>query len=369
MPPSRPVPTLPPDFTVTATSQLTSLWSNYGHTYRLHLSSQPNSLILKSIHPPVLDHPDESHLRKLLSYDIERWFYHSLAKHVPPTVKLARPYPVLTDNEHNLLLEDLSVEFPFPARGSLGREGTICVLKWLAGFHGTFFQIYPARGSNGAVPPLIPPPNKWKQGSETAGIWQRGTYWYLETRRKELAEINEEEYGWLLPWVEKVNDAVDREIHRYGTLVHGDVKGENIVFNQDLYSRRKGKPAAKAETSTELKCALYDLQYVGLGLPALDLVYFLGTSVESSLLSSHTDEKALLETYHAVFLESLSSSTSKDGNDPMYDFETFWKHWEFAIVDWYRFMAGWGFWGNDRWTERRAREIVMKWKAAKVEQL
>ena len=49
-----------------------------------------------------------------------------------------------------------------------------------------------------------------------------------------------------------------------------------------------------------------------------------------------------------------------------YDFAALWRHWELSILDWYRFMAGWGFWGNDRWVERRAKEIV---ESGRVERL
>ena len=103
----------------------------------------------------------------------------------------------------------------------------------------------------------------------------------------------------------------------------------------------------------------YDLQYVGLGLPTLDLVYFLATSVESKLLAPQS-ERELIETYHAHLLRFISKSTSPTN---AYTVETLWKHWELAIVDWYRFMAGWGFWGNDTWVRRRAREIVSKWES------
>jgi hypothetical protein len=48
-------------------------------------------------------------------------------------------------------------------------------------------------------------------------------------------------------------------------------------------------------------------------------------------------------------------------NHAEYTFETLWMHWELAIVDWYRFMAGWGFWGNDSWIARRAKEITTEW--------
>lgn len=166
----------------------------------------------------------------------------------------------------------------------------------------------------------------------------------------------------------QVNNAINREIKQYGTLVHRDVKGENIAFNRDPFSRRRGKGSAQSENkdSVPLRCALYDLQYVGLGLPTLDLVYFLGTSVESILLSP-SSEKELLQTYHAALLQSISSPPG--GGHPAYPFGVLWGHWELAIVDWYRFMAGWSFWGNDAWVERRAREIIGRWQAQNLQHL
>lgn len=115
-----------------------------------------------------------------------------------------------------------------------------------------------------------------------------------------------------------------------------------------------------------------------MGLPTHDLVYFLGTSVQSSLLKTEEDERALLKIWLGVF--HSTSHASLPGHHPQtfrksgelekedtysdasigaeYDWETLWRHWELSILDWYRFMAGWGFWGNDRWAERRAKEIV-----------
>jgi hypothetical protein len=204
MPPARSkLPELTPEFHVTSAQQIASLWSNYGCIYRVHLASDPFSLILKSIHPPTLSHPDESHLRKLLSYDTERWFYRHLASCLPATVKVAKLYPLQSDAEHSLLLEDLSTAFPHPAYGSLGKDATACVLHWLAGFHGEFYRI--SRQEREGEISLVPAPTRWKEGDNTAGVWERGTYWYLDTRREELDQTDKEEHGWLLPWVEKVN--------------------------------------------------------------------------------------------------------------------------------------------------------------------
>lgn len=150
-----------------------------------------------------------------------------------------------------------------------------------------------------------------------------------------------------------------KEVRDYGTLLHGDVKGANILFDRDPYGHRKGRSHGKqieegVASSSPLRCALYDLQYVGLGLATYDLVYFLGTSVDSSLLTP-ASEKELLETYLGFFHASTAGNAT---DSTLYTFDMLCKHWELAIVDWYRFMAGWGFWGNDRWVERRARQIV-----------
>ena len=205
-PPPRSLPTLPTGFKLVSSTQIASLWSNYGHIYRLKLSTEPKSLILKSIHPPAVDDPDESHLRKLLSYDIERWFYQNLASRLPVFVKLAQCYlfPNAEDGEHNLLLEDLSAAYPFPASGSLDRDATLCVLQWLAGFHGTFFRVHRQRNADKLT--LVPPPKEWTvtEGATSHGVWQRGTYFYLGTRREELEDMDKRQHSWLVPWIDKV---------------------------------------------------------------------------------------------------------------------------------------------------------------------
>ncbi|KAJ3475985.1 hypothetical protein NLI96_g11467 [Meripilus lineatus] len=370
---------LPEEFNLTSSKTIATLWSNYGRIYRLKLSNDaPKTLILKSIHPPAtsLADSDESHLRKLLSYEVEKWFYHHLASRLPSSVKVARSYAARGNDDGNLILEDLEVDFPSPAYGSLGNEAMECVLTWLAVFHATFFRFHRVGSWN-----FTPSPNEFRKfivtGRTVRGVWQRGTYWYLETRRDELGDTNDPEYAWLKPWIEKashllghllisvlsipqVNDATESEIRQYGTLVHGDAKDANILFNQPPQRGRGRNHQQEDETSVPLQCALYDFQYVGLGLPVHDLIYFIGTSASRTLLTP-TSERILLEWYHATLLTTLR----KTHNDPsqVYPFDRFLRHWDLAIVDWYRFMAGWGFWGNANWVERRAREVVTVWEA------
>jgi hypothetical protein len=144
-------------------------------------------------------------------------------------------------------------------------------------------------------------------------------------------------------------------VNRWGTLVHGDVKGANIVFSTGPDQLRK--------------CAFYDFQYTGVGLVTRDLVCLLAKSVQVALIGHIEQEEKLLRVYHSELLRIIASRRNEGqatGNSPNgefgeYKFETFWRHWELTIVDWCRFMAGWGFWGNEKWVKRRAREIASRW--------
>ncbi|KIM23724.1 hypothetical protein M408DRAFT_76999 [Serendipita vermifera MAFF 305830] len=356
------VPTLAKS-TVQSSTRIATLWSNYGSIDRVHLrGDSPPSIVVKTVKPPPLhsgEQADESHVRKLLSYKVERFFYSELSSRLPTTAKVAHYYPTTENQEEEdrpvqLFLEDLSIEHPIPARGSLDRENTLTVLSWLATFHGTFWNIHQDPDIKSR---LVPPPLQFK-GGNTAGVWEQGTYWYLDTRRDELDSTDVGEYKWLLNWVDKVDTTIKAEAAKYGTLLHGDVKGANTVFSHK----------DSATQGARSRCALYDFQYVGIGLVTRDLVKFLGTSVQSGLLRTLEQEKELLRAYHADLMQSVGlRPESRRLAQEMaitnieYDFSDFWGHWELALVDWCRFMAGWGSWGNSSWVERRAKEIVSQW--------
>lgn len=199
------------DWTVQSTTRIATLWSNYGSIERVALrpagKSHKNSghdtnrfIIVKTVSPPWVEDQDEGHLRKLLSYEVERWFYYNLSARLPHEAKVAVPYSLNEGEGSNapirLLMEDLSVDYPYPARGSLGLDDTRSVLSWLARFHGTFWGIQEEDIAK------IPPPLQYTGGSKD-GIWEQGTYWYLDTRREEMDNVGTD-HAWLLEWVEKV---------------------------------------------------------------------------------------------------------------------------------------------------------------------
>jgi hypothetical protein len=206
-------------FTAKSSTRIATLWSNYGSIDRVYLQgdssgdskgTSPRSIIIKTVAPPALqagDQTDEGHLRKLLSYEVERYFYSHLSSRIPKQAKVAYFHPAQSSSEDDdgtrpvqIILEDLSIEYPNPTRGSLSLEDTSAVLSWMAAFHGTFWGV---RYEQGIQSTLIPPPLQYKGGNK-AGIWEQGTYWYLDTRREELDCTDGRQYGWLLKWVEKV---------------------------------------------------------------------------------------------------------------------------------------------------------------------
>ncbi|TGZ77472.1 hypothetical protein EX30DRAFT_344116 [Ascodesmis nigricans] len=315
---------------LTSTTTLATLWSNYGHIHSLTLSTSPHHLILKHISPPPpTSASSESHLRKLLSYRIERFFYKHLSTLVPLTSKIAVSYPVAPEYQHEaFLLEDLSREFPRSA-GGMGFDQARVVVKWLAGFHAAFW------GWEGVA---VGSPLSVVDPEHTEGVWRQGGYWYLDTRREELEGMVEAgEYGWLEPWVETAQDMLRKEDVPGRTLVHGDLKAANVLFDEDWK-----------------RCAVYDFQYVGKGLGVMDLVYFLGTSVGRQVMKDEAQVERLLEEYYVELERRVGDGLGR------YTREVMMSQLEIAMVDWFRFMAGWGFWGNGWVSEKRVRDIVEK---------
>ncbi|KAH8149369.1 uncharacterized protein LAJ45_06448 [Morchella importuna] len=288
---------LPSSLKPSSHTHITSLWSNYGHIYRLTFPSHP-PLILKLIQPPPTPRTaSESHIRKLLSYRAERHFYthlsHHLTPHSPSQPRTPSPQPTPTP----------------PSSSTTSR-----------------------RHSRSPPRTATPPPTP-AAPDEARGVWQRGGYWYLDTRAEEMQCLLDDDgdggYAFLLPHVQAVAERLRVRPGDLGaTLMHGDCKGANIVF-------------APPGGDGEVRCALYDFQYVGVGLGVQDLAYFLGTSVDVRLLEGG-GEDALLRGYYDELVAALGRRGVEVGG---YTWEVLVGQWEWALVDWMRFMAGWGCWG------------------------
>ncbi|TID27978.1 hypothetical protein E6O75_ATG00745 [Venturia nashicola] len=366
-----------------------SLWAGYGHICRLSAvpasdstaglpKHDPISLILKYISPPATNpnQPQkEGHLRKILSYQIEQYFYTKLAPQMPKNIAVPECLSSIDDKKSNsnastaMILTDLRHAFPVAGekRAELSETQVYATIDWLASFHGFWWdKIKSLDRSTLNLPPLQ---HFEETNSMTArqGVWLNGGYTYLATRRDEFDDLCFSGSEWAAALCTRANDVKDGPsiaeivakslspsadgskegpISDYETLIHGDVKSENLFT-----------------TTNGDRVAFYDFQYVGLGLGVCDLAKLFTCSVPERMIESPASksmgmgpgEEKLLKRYR----DKLTQASGKD-----YKWDVLVKHWERALVDWLRFQASWGFWGNTAWLEARVRHILQdeEWK-------
>lgn len=329
-----------------------------------------HSYILKLITPPPSESSDEGHIRKILSYQIEQYFYTHLAPQLPASVPVAKCLASINQQQSDgtsttaMILSDLAQEYPIAGekRAALSNVQALAALDWLSNFHGFWWpRVNGFDGDKLVLPPL----EQIKRGDHVnanKSVWLNGGYTYLATRRSEynnLAYGDDSEWSELLtkPTMGQTQSVAEIAadyltpltststspfIGDYQTLIHGDVKSENLFTST---------------SGTEV--AFYDFQYVGGGLGVCDLAKFFTCSVPLHVLVPSEDvpheiemeegEKQLLQRYW---------KNLKQIGEQEYEWSIFVKHWEIALVDWLRFQASWGFWGNTDWLESRVRYIL-----------
>ncbi|KAI1102052.1 phosphotransferase enzyme family protein [Jackrogersella minutella] len=373
---------------VVSCRKLQTLWAGYGFIYELtaRVSSDETNraerksdllpLILKFIAPPRtrLDSEDEGHLRKLMSYEVEQYFYGEVAPlledeaavaHVVATTreKNGKPGAEALEGVTATIMADLRPPFPIAGekRSELNQRQVFAALDWLSSFHRTSRKLTPDSFQEFLLPPLEEA--KRRRDGDTSGtkLWLNGGYTYLATRRKEfaaLAEDEDSEWSAVLcrPMAEdgrSVSEVVAEFLaprgRDYETLIHGDVKSEN------LFTTKSGD-----------RVAFFDFQYVGLGLGVCDLSKLFTCSVPLRLLLDDGDDipdellmgKGEIKLLKYYYTNLVSNFRDSQGRHLKYDWKTFVRHWETALVDWLRFQASWGFWGNTEWLEARVRSIL-----------
>lgn len=325
-----------------------------------------HSYILKLISPPSSSRSDEGHIRKILSYQIEQYFYTQLAPQLPATIPVAKCLASINEQRPDggsttaMILSDLAQDYPVAGekRAALTDRQALSALDWLSNFHGFWWS----RVDNLDSSKLVLPPLEQVKRENSSGnsIWLNGGYTYLATRQSEYRNlVHDSDSEWSEALTQNVSNrnqsiaqlvatflapstSTSTPIDRYQTLIHGDVKSEN------LFTDTPGD-----------KVAFYDFQYVGLGLGVCDLAKFFTCSVPFEMLVLSEDVPDVLEMDEGerVLLERYWSNLKEVGGKE-YEWELFVRHWETALVDWLRFQASWGFWGNTEWLEARVRGIL-----------
>ncbi|KAI1801287.1 Ecdysteroid kinase-domain-containing protein [Daldinia bambusicola] len=379
--------------------KLQTLWAGYGYIYELkaratndetaaelrkkYSNNAPNTkngeelfpLILKYIAPPPTSpgSEDEGHLRKVLSYGVEQYFYSSVAPLLEDDTAVS--YCIATTlGSHGkpgaedlqgltaTIMTDLKPSFPVAGekRSELNENQIYAALDWLSSFHRTSRRFMSLNLQEYVRPPLEEAERRRNGDNSGKTLWLNGGYTYLATRRKEYKELcQDEDSEWSVlckPFApggqavsEMVADFLTPHGRDYETLIHGDVKSEN------LFTMGTGK-----------KAAFYDFQYVGLGLGVCDLAKLFTCSVPRGFLIEKgrelpwalpmtVGESKLLEYYYSKLTNDFRDA---EGRKLEYDWDSFIRHWDTALVDWLRFQASWGFWGNTDWLEARVRYII-----------
>jgi hypothetical protein len=404
-------------------TQLCSLWAGYGSIYALEIipmatASRSSSihLICKIIEPPGRtskvkgksrgSFESEEHQRKLKSYLVEEEFYRTISPSMRRSGLGLAQY--LTSTKHNdgrvkILMEDLRDSHPLSLSSvSLIDQSGQAALNWLAQFHAyhweqsTLWESWGCGHGRGEV------------SQEEVRIWPEGCYWRLDTRLEEYNSMTEIRHQRLkriaIPLAELLRDGVDSSCpHRHRTLIHGDFKIANLLFQRTAAVTDGGLGRG---TGTGYHCVSYDFQYLGLGYGVRDLVMLFVSSANlptstgegkkrrsspavssplasSDLLSVWKEiERMFLEHYHTQLLRSIeenvitgrypqeltpsmspgvdTSAASEMTDQRHYPYSLLLFHYELALVDYMRFMAGWGLWGNTNYIEQRTDEILFR---------
>lgn len=305
------------------------LWGGYGRIERVRVRSGPSgdqafpdaTVVLKAIHRPRagVQHPrgwdsDLGARRKMKSYTVERAFYRQHAGRLDASARVPRFHGgEESPDGGRMILEDLDASGFSGRREEIGPSELDACLRWLASLHAAFY------------------------GCDPEGLWERGTYWHLETRPEELAATADAR-------VRAAAHGIDRRLSgaRHRTFVHGDAKVANFCF---------------APERDPARVAAVDFQYVGGGVGVQDVSYFLGSIFADGQLDAHAD--ASLEQYFGHLESALESRSVPRGE--VRDLVDEWRGlWPWAWADFHRFLCGWapGHWKLSSYSEAMMTKVL-----------
>jgi fructose-1,6-bisphosphatase/inositol monophosphatase family enzyme len=269
-----------------------ALWSGYGSIERWKCDDF--SVVVKHVKlPNIINHPKGwnstiSHLRKVNSYKVESIWYENYSKKCSAEIPRLL-YKSAKGGSQFIVMDDLN-SLGFSANVSSPSENQLkaCIL-WLAEFHACFLD------------------------NSSKGLWEVGTYWNLETRPEEFANMAD---GVLKENAINIDDKLNN--CKFKTIVHGDAKLANFCF------------------SNTDQVAAVDFQYVGSGCGMKDLIYLI-SSVDG--LNSFEKHDELIDFYFESLAQYLGIRNLELENE--------WRNlYKYAWADFNRFLLGWS---PDHW--------------------
>jgi hypothetical protein len=337
-------------------TKLSQLWTGFGSVRSLRIKTIAESadqrtatLIIKVVDrpPSVKARGDEGHNRDVQSYIAESTFYRIVATELlKKGVIVPHAHHVECSPDGNMLIvmSDLRPEYPIHGTFTLNENMMYASLDWLAQFHAATWQ-----------------KSELWTGSD---MWTEGSYWRLDVRRTEYAQIVDPQWQRLKvaaePLAEIMKVGTNPGVpYKYMSLIHGDIKGTNLMF------RPKGglKPPGGFKNAIKgpLDAASFDFQWVGGSFGARDLVMLLVSSVKfTDTLENGKDlERQVLAMYHERLVSYIAAyCEDEESKATDYTLEQLTMHYELCLIDYVRFMSGWSLWGNLNYAIGRTHEIM-----------
>jgi len=306
--------------TIGSSEIIQSLWSGYGNIirYKVEGYSKPTVVVKHIKFPTQNQHPrgwnsDLSHQRKLKSYQVELAWYGQWAEDCGNSCRIPKCLAIAEEGDESLIiLEDLDgAGYPLRKHHASLEEMKVCI-AWLANFHALHIHKEPNQ------------------------LWEKGTYWHLETRPEELKVLKDVN---LKKFAHQIDEQLDK--CQFQTIIHGDAKLANFCFSLD---------------STQV--AAVDFQYIGRGSGTKDLAYFIGSCVSEAECEKYVPK--LLDYYiqilnNSIKTQNLSINLDKLENELRQVFPIAW-------ADFHRFLKGWspGHWKIHRYSEKITQGVIEK---------
>jgi len=278
------------------------LWKGMGSVHELRIRTQEGEdvvFLAKRIQLPKKC-SSLGDRRKKDSYEVEATFYSKGHAEEMIQAGCPVPFPLLVDHSRGSGLTICMTKL-HGLPGRLNEEQSRAALSWLARLHGTYWG------------PLA-------DAAVERGLQPQGTFWYLDTRPEELANMPSRGWEGRLKLAAKALD-LRLKADPMQTICHGDPKGENMLF---------------AEKGGELEALVYDFQYLGKAPPTKDLAYLFTCASSSPEL-----EQRLLRFYHSELSKVL------EGRHVPPTFEELDASLALSFCDLARWMSGWGGWWGE----------------------
>eukprot|EP00294_Goniomonas_avonlea_P013485 CAMPEP_0114553968 /NCGR_PEP_ID=MMETSP0114-20121206/7955_1 /TAXON_ID=31324 /ORGANISM="Goniomonas sp, Strain m" /LENGTH=359 /DNA_ID=CAMNT_0001738975 /DNA_START=87 /DNA_END=1166 /DNA_ORIENTATION=+ len=300
-----------------SSSLIQGLWTGMGDIVEISVrgsNGAESSFVAKLIGPPK-NPEDFGEKRDHASYNVEACFYEQGHADRLCDAGALCPRPIFIERKPGGFVTICMTLLPGSTRSRVGQAQTCSGLSWLAKLHATYWGHARA------------------DAAVKSGLQHQGCFWHLDTRHKELKNMSKEGVSGRLHLAAAAIDA-RMKADPMQTIVHGDPKVANMMFDQ----------AGEA--------SFLDFQWIGKAAASKDLAYCFCTAASSL---TEDDEAVYLQHYH----RELSKLLTAQGDQPP-SLEAVRESYYLAAADLYRWMAGWGTWGNADVLKKHAKTVLQR---------